>query len=315
MGAHVLLPDAPVTDFDYQAWAIAAAHPELQPKPEDFVHLDEARTVLLERAHQANLELPAFPSVAAKILNLIESPDCDMRALIKTIRLDAVVSAQVLRVANSMAFSRGVQLTTVQEAAVRLGFKAIGNIAVAAATMSLLQEHERDIHDCFRERWASLAVTFPRVAASARWLSKAFNRGNAEEAYLAGLMHDLGKVVALELCGEMVQDGDLAADVHPGVLERLIDDTHVELGTLLMKEWGMPWAIAFVCMKHHVVNPQAEKEHDLLHVVRIASALDAARTNPWASASLKDELLWSAQALELKLEPFQVVAEELKALH
>lgn len=239
MGAHVLLPDAPVTDFDYQAWAVAAAHPELQPRPEDFVHLEDARTVLLERAHHANLELPAFPAVAAKILNLIESPECDMRALIKTIRLDAVVSAQVLRVANSMAFSRGVQLTTVQEAAVRLGFKAIGNIAVAAATMSLLQEHERDIHDCFRERWASLAHTFPRVAASSRWLSKAFSRGNPEEAYLAGLMHDLGKVVALELCGEMVQDGDLAADLHPGVLERLIDDTHVELGTLLMKEWGV----------------------------------------------------------------------------
>ncbi len=267
---------------------------------------------LLDRANEDDADLPAFPAIAAKILNLMDEPNPDLDAMVEVISQDAMISAQVLRMASSAFYSRGAEVTSVKMAAARLGVRAVSSVAVAAATRALLDAQERESNECFRESWRALADYSIVCAVSARWLSTALGRADSEQAFLGGLLHDLGKMVALRVAGQMVQTGDLSATVAPIVLERVLELAHIELGVNLSAIWELPGIVGYVCGKHHESTPGSEPVNDALHVVRIASALTEARINPLHRPELERELTWSASALGIEPGPLQAIAAELK---
>jgi HD-like signal output (HDOD) protein len=269
------------------------------------------RDDLLARGAQVADELPAFPGTASKLLQLLESKDPEPSALIDIIQTDPLISAQVLKLANSAAFTRGVELTTVHMATTRLGFRTVASVALAASTKALLDQQERDVRECFRDRWRLLSDGSVRVAKASRWLSKSLHRANPEEAFLAGLMLDLGKAVALRIAGAMVGAGVLPATVSAAGLERLLDETHVELGVDLTAVWDLPGYITHACAQHHAPTPARVPINEVLHVVRVASTLDALRTNPFASDDLAAQLCWSADALGLEPAPLATLADAL----
>lgn len=304
-------PDPSATAFDLRPLAQYPLEIRLEPTEADRCEVARLHERLQACAAGGEVELPAFPAVAARILNLLESPEPDLPKLVSVISQDAAISAQVLRTAGSMAYSRGVEVTSVRAAAVRLGLRAVANIAIAAATRALLDSHERDCHDSFRERWRLLSEACAQTAFDARWLSLAIHRGSAEEAFLGGLLHDIGKVVALRLAGLMVQQGELPADVSPVVLELLLETSHVELGADLATFWDLPGFVSYLCLQHHHPAPEPGKAHEVLHLVRVASALGEARHNPLHRPDLERELFWSAAALGLDREGLQCLAQKL----
>lgn len=303
--------DLDAVAFDLSAYAQYPLQARRTPTAGELERVRHLAGLLRERAQTSAGELPAFPAIAARVLNLVESPDPDLLALVGVIRQDAVISAQVLSMANSAYQSRGFEVKTVQAAAMRLGMRAVANVAIASATRALLDAQEREANDCFRERWHTLSQTSMHTAAAARWLSAHLRLGNPEEAFLAGLLVDLGKVIALRLAGQMVQAGDLAADVGPLVLEGLLDETHVELGAALVTFWHLPGLVCHVVGEHHAVMPAPVKANTLLHVVRLASGLLEARSNPRYPANLESELFWSAAALGLQRVELEAVTAQL----
>lgn len=261
-------------------------------------------------AHVAD-ELPAFPGTASKLLALLEAKDPEPRALVEVIQTDPAVSAQVLKLANSAAVTRGVEITTVQLATTRLGFRTVASVALAASTKALLDAQERQVRECFRERWRTLSDGALRVATASRAIAKAFGRGSPEEAFLAGLMVDLGKAVGLRLAGGLVQEGALPPALSAAALERLLDLTHVELGVDLTAWWDLPGYLSHVCAQHHAPTPERAPINEVLHVARVASALDDLRTNPFSHDELPAQLCWSADALGLDPAQLTQVADAL----
>jgi len=269
-------------------------------------------SVLAERVRNDQVELPAFPGLAVRVLNLMEDKDPDLKKLVQTIREDALISAQLLRIANSAFYSRGIEVTTVQDAAVRLGMKSVSNIAVAAATKAMMDAQEREYRASFSNLWQKLAAYSLQSAAGARWLSIWLTKGNAEEAFLGGLLHDIGKIVALRALGGMVVDGDASVDLPEPVVEAILEEVHVAFGCDLAVAWSLPGHVAYACEEHHKQTPEAAATNTNLHLIRLSSGLYESRTSPLYRPTLPDELFWSASALGLSKEPLQVLATELK---
>lgn len=278
-----------------------------------MAQLEGWSALVLSRGASVAEELPAFPGTASKLLSLLEAPDPEARALVEVIQTDPSVSAQVLKLANSAAFTRGVEITTLQLATTRLGFRSVAAVALAASTKALLDSQEREVRECFREHWRALSDAALRVATASRSLAKAVGRGSPDEAFLAGLMVDLGKAVGLRLAGALVQDGSLPATISPAALDHLLHSTHVELGVDLTAWWDLPGYLSHVCANQHTATPEAAPINDVLHVVRITAALDALRTNPFASDELGPQLCWSANALGINPLQLIQVADALAA--
>jgi HD-like signal output (HDOD) protein len=271
-------------------------------------------TRVLELGAQVVDDLPAFPSTATRILALLEAKDPEPKELMEVIQTDPAVSALLLKLANSAALTRGVEITTVRMATMQLGFRTVASVALAASTKALLDQQARQSLVCLKERFHALSEASLRVALASRWLAKSIHRANPEEAFLAGLMLDLGKVVALRIISSLIEDGEVPASLSKAALERLLHGTHVELGVDLTAVWDLPGYITHVCAHHHAPTPARAPINDVLHVVRIASTLDALRTNPFAHHELPAQLRWSAEALALEPEPLAALADALAEL-
>lgn len=253
----------------------------------------------------------AFPTLAVRILRIMQEPEPELRTLVAAIHEDPVVAAQVLRVANSAFYTRGIEVRTLHEAAVRIGLRSIANVAVAAATKAVLDDREFQYRRPFEPEWKALWVAALETATAARHLAAWLNRGDREEAFLAGLMHDLGKVVALRAAGELVHDGDLSPEISPVVLALALELSHGSLGRELAISWGLPGYVTWVCDRAHDEAPEPGKANEVLHLVRISSALQVLRANPLHRETAARELFTSARALGLAAGPLEAAAGEL----
>jgi HD-like signal output (HDOD) protein len=299
--------------FDLQSLA------EYPPEVRAFPTGDQAEQIswlselMISRAEHELPELPAFPTLAIRILQIVDEPDPNMAKLVAAIREDPVVSGHVMRMANSAFYSRGVEITTLQNAAVRLGMRSIAGIAVAAASRAVLNDEEFQYRAAFASQWTHQWKRAMHSAHGARWLSVWLHRGEPDQAFLCGLLHDIGNVMALRIAGAMIQSGDMPP-VQPVVIQGILDAAHVELGRLLALQWNLPGYVQHVCGEHHAQGVDAVKANDVLHVVRIASGFYDARTNPYPRPTIAEELFSSAQALGLEREPLMVIGAELKSL-
>ena len=270
--------------------------------------------MLEERSQLDSGAMPAFSAAAARIIELTDGKAPPIAELIEVIRQDASVSAQVFRAASSAHGSNDVEACTLRDAAVRLGAQGMSNIAIAAARRSLFDDKEYQLRAHFLGRWSDFWRTSVQSAVAARWLSLALHRGDAEQAYFAGLVHDIGKLLVLRAAGALVNEGDMRVDINPRVLDAAIEATHVDAGSRLVSAWGLPGYIRNICNRHHEERPSGGAENDLLHIVRLGSCLVEARVNPFCRASLEAELVWSAKCLGLEQETLRGLATDLGRL-
>jgi putative nucleotidyltransferase with HDIG domain len=203
-------------------------------------------------------DLPVLPSVAAKVLEISRSPDTTAEQLAKTISLDGSVSSKVLRLANSAYYGFRSRISTITHAIVILGFNAVSNLTLSSSVIRMFgagpegQIFSR--YGLWKHSLASGAAA--RILAEKQGLLPT----TCEQAFVAGLLHDLGKAfldsyfprewrVAVSKCAaESLETIEAEADVF-GV-------THTEVGALLADKWGFPDLIALAIAFHHSPRPE-----------------------------------------------------------
>jgi HD-like signal output (HDOD) protein len=215
-------------------------------------------------------QLPALPRVYARLRELIASEEATSAEVAEVIASDSAVTAKVLHVVNSAFFRLARPITRVEQAVVHLGFNAIRNLTLSAEVFcswagaaaggfdpERLQEHARKV--------AAGAYT---LAAGRPW---------ADDALLAGLLHDIGYWVLLQQCPqEMAQAVALAKEGALPLCEAeraVLDATHAEVGAYLLGLWGLPYPILEAVAYHHTASPAAHAEFDLLAAVAVAQAI------------------------------------------
>ena len=131
----------------------SAAHREPLPAPDRIGPLVR---FVLDRAERNAGELPAFPGVAARLVDLLEHPEAELREVEALVSQDPAVSSQVLRVANSLMYRGAMPIETVPQAVLRLGFRETAQVAMSAACRVLFSLEDRAELELFPDVWRAL---------------------------------------------------------------------------------------------------------------------------------------------------------------
>jgi HD-like signal output (HDOD) protein len=247
--------------------------------------------------------LPALPSTIAQLMRDLNDPLTPTPQICQTIEADTTLSAKVLKLANSAFYQRLTATTSIHQAVVRLGHKTVRSLALTVWTQSIRDAHHSgDVGDLLARQLAHGTAT----AIIARLLLQRRQPDLAEDAYMAGLLHDLGRLAlfcqlgehyAEEVCRRATREQrDLL------VLEReTLGFDHAMLGARLMDSWHLPAVCIESAARHH--EPELHAQTDLvLTAVALADffatglglniELDAPRINrdPLFQAWVPDDL-------------------------
>ncbi len=199
--------------------------------------MDSDKTVLLP-----------FDKNALRIQQEIGKEEPDTRLVEKLIVSDPALTSQVLRMANS-AFYRGLtKISTVHNALIRIGISEIANIVT-------LVTHNKNFHSKNPEEREILAKLWTHsvgCAIGSQWL--ALRRGLRDlchEAFIAGLLHDVGKLFLITTIDTIIASGRIASRPPPELIEELMNSMHTKYGHSLLKNWNLPEAYCEIALRHH----------------------------------------------------------------
>jgi len=195
--------------------------------------------------------LPPLPAVALRVMQVAQDPRSSASQLALVVSADPALSARVLRVANSAAYRRAREVTSVQEALVVLGFVQARNIAVSMAITGAYTLEGINVLFRIEAFWRhSLAVAFRASELAGRTRSI-----DVPSAFTAGVLHNIGRLAMFhadpagvdQAIAEAMAGGRSIEDVER---ERLGYD-HAELGGILAKRWKLPEDISDAVSQHH----------------------------------------------------------------
>jgi putative nucleotidyltransferase with HDIG domain len=197
------------------------------------------------------LNVPVFHSVAVRLQQVLSKADFSIDDVNKLIIADPGLASQVLRVSNSSFYSGLNKVTTIRDAIVRLGATSVANIAMMATQQDMYRSTEANLNEIMNSLWQHALC----CAIGAKWLAAKTNLGTlAEEAFLAGLLHDIGKLYLLKVMEEIIKEKKSSGIISPALLSEVLDSMHVEHGYRLMCCWNMPEEYSNVVRDHHIAK-------------------------------------------------------------
>lgn len=211
-------------------------------------------------------EIPVFHVVAIRLQQVLHKPNFSIDEVTQLIVADQGLSSQVLRVANSAFYSGLSRVTNIREAIVRLGSQEVANIAMMATQADVY----RSTNPLFSRTMQILWQHALACAIGAKWLAgKVGYATMAQEAFLAGLLHDVGKLFLLKVVEELVNGGRMTVQISPALITEVLNSMHVERGYALMQRWNLPELYSDVLRDHHLA--ELPPGNTLLAIVRLVN--------------------------------------------
>jgi HD-like signal output (HDOD) protein len=210
--------------------------------------------------------IPVFHAVALRLQQVLARPNFSLDEVNRLISADAGLVSQVLRVANSSYYSGLSKVGTIQEAIIRLGSQEVASIAMLATQQDQYRSADPKFNAIMQLLWKHAFC----CAAGSKWLAlKSGYDLLAQEAFLAGLLHDIGKLFLLKVMEEVCKAQPLQGGTTPAILGEVLSSLHVEQGYQLMKAWHMPEVYCDIVAGHEA--EQWDRGNALLAIVRLAN--------------------------------------------
>lgn len=191
---------------------------------------------LAARLAKAVDSMPAFPKSVQKILELTRDAGCSPKDLVQVIDKDPVITVKVLRVVNSAYFGLADPITSIDHAVVFMGFNLIKNLALGIAALGMLPGDARAGFDGQRYLMHSLTT-----AGFSRHLAKSLRLGDANDCFIAGLLHDFGKVVMAQFMPTEFQQALALSHEKKILLHSALQEVagvdHALAGAMLAQKW------------------------------------------------------------------------------
>jgi HD-like signal output (HDOD) protein len=193
---------------------------------------------------RGEVHLPAVPDVTLRLQELLADEDrADAHKAAAIIGTEPAIAASVLRLANSVAFGGLKQVLELYEAVGRIGMRQVSSLATTIAVRGSFESKNPLRQERLTQLWG-LAMT---AAVTTRKLC--FGQTDPEHAYLAGLLHDIGKPLILKLLDQV--EKKLLEPLTPAAVEELLDALHAELGHKLLMSWRIPEPVCETALRHH----------------------------------------------------------------
>jgi HD-like signal output (HDOD) protein len=241
------------------------------------------------------------PQLAMRILNIVSQADADPAELAKLISHDSSLTAAVLRVANSAAFRAVGRIETVRDAITRIGMREVARVGCALSAKSVFDPQRRSEQALFGPVFLDLFIhaSSSALASSALAMTLPKLKTKSDTVFVSGLLHDLGKSVALRLLATIMSAEPGRRALTPDEAHAILEALHIEFGAHLHTEWRLPESSLSICQHHHDgLIPEGVALVDENHVVRLVSAMHLLHARPVTDARLL-EVEGSARALGL----------------
>lgn len=224
-------------------------------------------TALEQALGDPNIELPHLPRIPQQILMLTRSETTSLREIARLIAQDQVLSADLLRRANSVAYGGLAKVTTVENAVVRLGMRGIRAFMISQSvknvTLAVGGKSGRSRGESlWRESLAS-AYVMATVADAVNFKS--------EDAFLAGLLHDIGKVVVLRCCSEV--HAKTGQPVSNELFNYLCQEYHELMGEMIAEHWQLPPQVGAIIKDHHSEEGLKGEHGTVRALIHLADAM------------------------------------------
>ncbi|HSG98969.1 MAG TPA: HDOD domain-containing protein [candidate division Zixibacteria bacterium] len=255
-------------------------------------------------------ELPASPAVVSLVMNMTTDLNTDIHGLTRALSADQSLAAKVLRLSNSPFYGRTQNVKSLEEAIVILGFYTLRSLVVATGTQSLFASD--DPRGLEHKLWEHSLAT----ALAARMLAVASGHPQIEEAFLAGLLHDIGKLILLQKMPTEYRGAlESAAANHDSLLSAeyaRFGYTHAEIGAALCSSWSFPPELVEAVRYHHqpVTDDTDCASLSSLVFVADALALDVAESTGESTPAEPAEILKVIE-FPLSLERLNTLRAEL----
>jgi putative nucleotidyltransferase with HDIG domain len=218
------------------------------------------------------LVLPALPDVAIRTRRLLDNPKSASNQVARAISADAVLTTRLLRVVNSPLYRTRHQIDDIRTAVTRLGN---ANVRSMVTSLAMEQIYQNKLASPFKRRY--LARSWEHgimVAALSYVISDRYTGLNPDEAMLAGLIHDIGKLPIIEY-SEMLSD----FSENEQRLDRLLEALHPRVGALVLRAWKFAPEMVAVAAEHEDLQRAPETDTDYTDVVIVANLLSHVGTD------------------------------------
>ena len=221
------------------------------------------RSEIQERLDNCS-ELKGMSPTVAQILKLTQSPRCSIEQVVKVIKQDHAVSLRILKLANSTAYTRGEPVDTVQKAVLRIGLTQIRQAVLNISVIDQFSGKDQDIQLSTPQFWEhSIATGLIAVEITHAISDKT---SDLDIAFTMGLLHDIGRIIYLEMLGEEYKGVLKAAEFLQVPLEqvesRLLLVNHADAMDRILHKWKFP---------KDLVNPIALHQLSLGNIRRMAT--------------------------------------------
>jgi len=212
-----------------------------------------------------NSTLPIFSAVSVKIQIELIKDDPDILLIEKLISEDQSLSSNILKVANSALFSGIVETTTVRSAIMRLGMAEIMQIVVNDISNNLFSSPDQRLDRIMKQLWQHSVACAYCSSFIASHIKCGIIR---EEAFSAGLFHDIGKLLILKII-EQKKKFYKILDIPDELFHEVLAELHAKHGFMLMKRMKLPKIYPVIARDHH--KKILDSDNKLLVMVRLAN--------------------------------------------
>jgi len=257
-------------------------------------------------------DLPTLPRSVLKITALVNNPQASAKDLSGVITDDQVLTARLLRLVNSSFYGFPQRIATVTNAIVLLGFDAIRNLLLTTSIFGVFSK-KSDINGKQLERYWDHALG---CAVGAKIIGNCIKYDNEEELFVAGLLHDIGKIVEILFIPEEFEKVRQHAETEKTLIheaeEIILGYNHTDIGELLAQKWNLPEKLSHVIAFHHSpsTSKQFLKETTIIHFADIlCRSLDLGFGGDNRIPRLDFEAL---KKLEIKQKDIRMIMEKME---
>ncbi len=228
---------------------------------------------LLRSIEKKAVVLPAFPTMASRLVDALESPNVEVETVEEIISQDGSITAQVIRASNSVYYGAACPAQDLHQAIMRIGFRETANVAMLAASRTLFEMEDRAELSCFPDLWPRLWQSSLVCAFGANLLSREIKLGNPSHVFLSATLRDVGSLLILKLLAAGLVHGRLREKPTETQLRDLFDHLHTRLGAEYLRESRMPDYVVDVAERHHMLELPFAHDTILIHLIRCADGL------------------------------------------
>lgn len=246
----------------------------------------------------AMARLPSLPAALLQIMELAERDDVGLTELAGAVSRDAALAAKVLSTANSAYYSRGRPIATLEQCLSVLGAAQVRRIALNQSVAELFSRFQPAGGFDMRYYWWHVLC----VALTARELAHRLNYPQADEAYLAGLLHDVGQLALLAVDADTYMPIFQQVTGELGLMDaetQTFGLTHAEVGAWLAQRWNLHALFADALLYHHEPLARLRDAHLLTQVVALASLFNNLHEGECAVADA-DLAFWQVSVAQAK---------------